>query len=112
MVAGQAPPPAYDTPALPGPGFPRRGYPEWVAPGAPLPPPDLVLPWGGDPGPATRDRRRRGLEAGLAACRFRDAAWFPALAAALADAEPAPPTPPATTRAPSPAAGPARELVR
>ena len=88
MVAGLAPPPAYDTPALPGPGFPRRGYPEWVARGAPLPPPDLVLPWGGDPGPATRDRRRRELEAGLAACRFRDAAWFPALAAALADAEP------------------------
>ena len=66
-------------PTLPPPGFPRTGFPEWIGAGAPLPPPDLVLPWGGDPGPATRDRRRRELAAALAACRFRDAAWFPAL---------------------------------
>ena len=38
------------------------------------------------PGPATRARRRAELAAALAACRFRDAAWFPALAAALAGA--------------------------
>ena len=62
--------------------LPRAGSPSG-RPGAPLPPPDLVLPWGGDPGPATRDRRRRELAAALAACRFREAAWFPALAAAL-----------------------------
>ena len=49
-----------------------------------LRPPDLLLPWGGDPGPATRERRRAELAVQLAACRFRDAAWFPALAAALA----------------------------
>ena len=54
------------------------------APG--LRPPDLLLPWGGDPGAATGARRRAELAAGLAACRFRDAAWFPALAAALAAA--------------------------
>lgn len=51
-----------------------------------LRPPDLVLPWGGSPEPATRARRRAGLDAALAACRFRDAAWFPALAATLAGA--------------------------
>ena len=45
-------------------------------------PPDLVLPWGGDPGPAAAAAAAR-LDGGLAACRFRDAAWFPALAAAL-----------------------------
>ncbi|HVH03926.1 MAG TPA: hypothetical protein VM891_13475, partial [Amaricoccus sp.] len=55
-----------------------------AAPG--LRPPDLVLPWGGDPGAEARARRRAELAAGLAACRFRDAAWFPALAAALAAA--------------------------
>ena len=37
-------------------------------------------------GAAARARRRRALEAGLDACRFRDAAWFPPLAAALAAA--------------------------
>ena len=45
-----------------------------------------MLPWGGDPRAATRARRRAELAAALAACRFRDAAWFPALAAALAGA--------------------------
>ena len=78
--------------------------------GAPLPPPDLVLPWGGDPGPAARDRRRRELDAGLAACRFRDAAWFPALAAALAAADARAPTPATPGAEPAPAA--AREPVR
>jgi hypothetical protein len=45
--------------------------------------PDLVLAWGGAPGEAARAGRRDALARGLAACRFRDAAWFPALAAAL-----------------------------
>ena len=38
------------------------------------------------PEPATRARRRAELDAALAACRFRDAGWFPALAATLAGA--------------------------
>jgi len=80
-------------PRLPPPGFPRTGFPEWAEPGEPLPRPDLVLPWGGDPTPATRARRARELEAGLAACRFRDAAWFPALAEALTAAAAAAPEP-------------------
>ncbi|HVH02888.1 MAG TPA: hypothetical protein VM891_08100, partial [Amaricoccus sp.] len=45
--------------------------------------PDLVLAWGGAPGARAVARRRDELARGLAACRFRDAAWFPALAAAL-----------------------------
>ena len=45
--------------------------------------PDLVLAWGGAPGARAAARRRDELARGLAACRFRDAAWFPALAAAL-----------------------------
>jgi hypothetical protein len=45
--------------------------------------PDLELAWGGAPDGAARARRRDELARGLAACRFRDAAWFPALAAAL-----------------------------
>ncbi len=108
--AGQSPPPACGIPALPparlsAPRLPRVGRARRAAaaarPGAAL---------GRRPGPAARDRRRRELEAGLAACRFREAAWFPALAAALADAEPSRRRP--TTRQPAAAAGPARELVR
>jgi hypothetical protein len=45
--------------------------------------PDLLLAWGGAPDAGARARRRDELARGLAACRFRDAAWFPALAAAL-----------------------------
>ena len=83
MVGGLSPPPTRGIPLLPPPGFPRTGFPEWFATGAPLPPPDLVLPWGGDRAPESRDRRRRALAAGIATCRFREAAWFPALAGAL-----------------------------
>lgn len=65
-------------------GWLASGVAPAIAPG--LRPPDLLLPWGGDPGAAAGARRRAELAAGLAACRFRDAAWFPALAAALAAA--------------------------
>ena len=71
-----------------GPASRAAAAPSGSRAGAPLPPPDLVLPWGGDPG-AGDPRRAAGAElaAALAACRFRDAAWFPALAAALAAAD-------------------------
>ena len=66
-----------------------------------LRPPDLLLPWG-DAAPAVVDRRRAELAAGLAACRFRDAAWFPALAAGLAAAWDPAWTPGRKDEAPSP----------
>jgi len=73
------------------------------APDAPrLRPPDLALPWGGDPGPETLARRRSELERALALCRFRDAAWFPALAAALQAWDPDAPEPPPAARAAKP----------
>ena len=64
--------------------------------------PDLVLAWGGAPGARAAARRRDELARGLAACRFRDAAWFPALAAALDAAYD-----PAAGVAEAPGAGPA-----
>jgi hypothetical protein len=111
MVAGMSPPSTRGVPLLPPPGYPRTGFPEWIDAGPPLPPPDLVLPWGGAAAAAARARRRRELAAGLAACRFRDAAWFPALAAALAAAADAAdaagePARPAAAGAPGPAALP------
>ena len=61
----------------------------WLVSGVPpageagLRAPDIVLPWGGDDAPGLRARRREALAAALEACRFRDAAWFPGLAAVL-----------------------------
>ena len=48
-----------------------------------LPAPDIALPWSADPGPELLARRRAALGRTLEACRFRDAPWFPGLAAAL-----------------------------
>ena len=48
-----------------------------------LPAPDIALPWSADPGPELLARRRAALGRALEACRFRDAPWFPELAAAL-----------------------------
>ena len=107
MIGGLSPPPTRGVPMLPPPGFPRTGFPEWFGSGAPMPPPDLVLPWGGDQGPAARDRRRRERAAAFAACRFREAAWFPAFTTAL-DVDPAQEQDP--EQGADPAA--ARELVR
>ena len=58
----------------------RRAAPPTCAP------PTWCWPGAASPGATAAARRRAELAAGLAACRFRDAAWFPALAAALAAA--------------------------
>ncbi len=59
----------------------------WLVAGtAELRAPDVALPWSAGPGPIAaelRARRREALGRALAACRFRDAPWFPGLAAAL-----------------------------
>jgi hypothetical protein len=62
----------------------------WLVTGAPgaaapeLGAPDIALPWSADPVAAElAARRREALGRALAACRFRDAPWFPGLAAAL-----------------------------
>jgi len=81
-------------------GVAPRGAPDLRAP-------DLVLAWGGGPGEPAAARRRDELARGLAACRFRDAAWFPALAAALEAAYD-----PLAGVAPGPGPAPALEVVR
>ncbi len=117
MVGGMSPPAARHIHALPPPGF-HRGTPDPWVPEPALRAPDLELPWGDTPArnqagtgeaafpsdeeAALRAGRQEALAVGLARCRFRGAAWFPAFAATVT----------AFAEAPDPVAAPAQRRRR
>lgn len=123
MVGGMSPPSARHIHAFPPPGF-HRGTPQPWVPEPALRAPDLELPWGGGASPEQVAELRAGrldaLAAGLAACRFRGASWFPALAATITAFAEAPDAgqgqglgaEPAAETGPGPAAGTGKPRTR